>query len=93
MRYRVACTQGNKGYLFLAQHSNDFRNVRSHQHNVNAEGLVGQRFCLAHLVTCPFHSAAAAADDTGATGVGNSSSQHSVTRPRHTALDNRIFYT
>ena len=93
MRHRIACAQGYEGHLLLAQHRDNLSDIRCHQHNIHAERLIGQAFCLTHLVTRPFHSAAAAANDACAAGIRNCCCQISVTRPRHTTLNHRIFNT
>ena len=93
MGHGIACTQGNKGYLFFAKHIDNFGNIGSHQHYVYAKGLVGELLSLAHLFTSPVHGATAATNDASATGVRNGCCQHCITGPGHTALNNGIFNT
>lgn len=88
----VAGAGRDDGHLFLDNNPGEFIGAGVHEHDVDAEGLVGQ-FTAAADVGAQLVAAAdtARADQTERTGVGAGGRKLTGGDVRHTALDNRVF--
>ena len=75
MRNRIASAQSYKGNFFFTNHINNLCNIRSHQHDIDAERFSGQIFGFSDFIAGPLYSAATCSNNTSAAGIGNSSCQ------------------
>ncbi len=90
---RVAGARGNHGNLHLGSELGQFRGLRVHQHDVQAEGLVRQLPGQLDLGADPFHRGGPAGDDAQSAGFANRSRQLGIGNPCHAPLDNRLLNT
>ena len=88
---RVACTGNNDRNFFLNDQVGYLIGKRAHQHDVDAERLVGQLACLVNLLTQPRGVCVHRCDDAQSTGIADCCSKRCIRNPGHTALKDWIF--
>ena len=88
---RVACTGGHNGHALVHHDLRKLICLRMHEHDVHAEGLVGQLLAAADVLAQGVGVHAACTDDAQRTGVGAGGGKLAGGDVGHAALNDGVF--
>ena len=87
---RIACARRHERHLFLSDHLHELLRIRVHHHDIDAEGLIGERTAFADRLSGLFDIHRTGADDAHSAGIGYTGGKFSGGNVGHRALNDRI---